>query len=241
MPRPARLLLALLALTLAACGRLDDATGPGRPSLAVTPPAHDPILFVHGWNANYTTWTTMVALFKADGWTDAELATWSYNTAQSNVTTARAIQAKVDSILAVTGASRVDIITHSMGGLSARYYVKSLRGAKKVDAWVSLAGPNHGTNTAFFCFQTSCLEMRPGSSFLSKLNSKDETPGVPRYGTWWSACDQVILPQMSTLLSGATNTQTACLQHSDLHEDVAVYAQVRDWVSPPVLASLAAR
>ena len=31
------------------------------------PPAHDPILFVHGWNASSTTWTTMVGRFKKDG------------------------------------------------------------------------------------------------------------------------------------------------------------------------------
>ena len=239
MPRSSRLPFALLALTLAACGRLDDITGAGRPSLATTPPARHPILFVHGWNSSAAAWTSMAAWFKADGWTDAELTTWSYNTAQSNVTTAREIQRKVDSILAATGSPRVDIITHSMGGLSARYYVKNLRGANKVDAWVSLAGPNHGTTTAYACFQTSCFEMRPGSSFLAKLNQKDETPGAPRYATWWSTCDQVIVPQTSTPLSGATNTLTACLQHSQLREDFAVYQQVRDWVSPA--AVLAAR
>ncbi|PYP62991.1 MAG: hypothetical protein DMD26_15300 [Gemmatimonadetes bacterium] len=40
-----------------------------------------PVLFVHGWNANSTTWTTMVGRFKADGYTDAELVNWSYNSA----------------------------------------------------------------------------------------------------------------------------------------------------------------
>ena len=241
MPRSTRLSLAFLPFALAACGRLADITGTDRPSLAITPPAHDPILLVHGWNSSAAAWTTMVGWFKADGWTDAELATWSYNTAQSNEVTAREIQRKVDSILAVTGASRVDVITHSMGGLSARYYVKSLRGAKKLDAWVSLAGPNHGTATANFCFQQSCVEMRPGSAFLNKLNQKDETPGTPRYATWWSTCDEVIIPQNSTPLAGATNTTTACMQHSQLREDLGVYAQVRDWVSPPLLASVTAR
>jgi triacylglycerol lipase len=172
----------------------------------------------------------MISNFKKDGWTDAQLANWSYNTSQSNATTAQQIRTKVDSILLATGATKVDVITHSMGGLSSRYYAKNLGGDAKIDAWVSLGGPNHGTTTAYGCLQTSCVEMRPGSTFLNTLNATDETPGAPRYATWWSACDAVIEPDNSTPLVGATNTQTACLSHSDLYKDATTYAQVRGWV-----------
>ena len=50
------------------------------------------------------------------------------------------------------------------------------------------------------------------------------------YGTWWSPCDEVINPDSSVALSGATNTQTACMSHSSLHENATVYAQVREFV-----------
>jgi len=82
--------------------------------------------------------------------------------------------------------------------------------------------------------------MRPKSSFLTALNRKDETPGAPRYATYWSPCDEVINPQTSTPLKGATNSQTACLRHSDLHQNATVYAQVRDWVGWQGSALLAA-
>ena len=192
--------------------------------------AHDPILFVHGWSSSGTVWNTMIANFKADGWTDAELNNWSYNYRQSNATTAGEIRAKVDSILAATGNAKVDIVTHSMGGLSSRYYVKNLQGDGKVDDWVSLGGANHGTTSANACFDTSCVEMRPGSTFLTNLNSGDETPGAVNYGTWWSPCDEIINPDDSVLLSGARNTQTACISHSALYSDKTVYGQVRDFV-----------
>lgn len=197
---------------------------------APPPATHDPILFVHGWNSNSTTWTTMIGRFQADGWTSAELNNWSYTYSQSNVTTASQISTKVDQILAATGASKVDIVTHSMGGLSSRYFVKFLAGDARVDEWVSLGGPNHGTDTAYFCFDTSCGEMRPGSSFLTNLNAGDESPGAVNYRTWMSPCDTVINPDSSVAVSGAVNTQTACLSHGDLHEDATVYAQVRDFV-----------
>ena len=193
--------------------------------------AHDPILFVHGWNSSSSAWTTMVSRFSADGWTAAELNNWSYNYSQSNATTAQEIATKVDQILAATGATKVDLISHSMGGLSTRYYVKNLGGDAKVDDWVSLGGPNHGTNTANFCFSTACTEMREGSTFLNNLNAGDETPGTTvNWLTWWSPCDEVINPDSSVSLSGARNTQTACLEHSSLHENATVYAQVRDAV-----------
>jgi triacylglycerol lipase len=200
-------------------------------ALPPTAAAHDPILFVHGWNSSSSAWTTMVNRFAADGWTAAELNNWSYNTSQSNATTAGQVQTKVNQILAATGAAKVDLISHSMGGLSTRYYVKNLGGGAKVDEWVSLGGPNHGTDTANFCFSTACSEMRIGSTFLKNLNAGDETPGTTvNWLTWWSPCDEVINPDSSVALSGATNRQTACLSHSALHEDATVYAQVRDAV-----------
>jgi triacylglycerol esterase/lipase EstA (alpha/beta hydrolase family) len=232
--RSARLLSLTGLLALAACG-IDAPTGPmaGSALYGRKPPkpnpTHNPILFVHGYNASSSTWTTMVGRFKNDGWADSEIVNWSYNYRQSNATTAAQIAAKVDSILA-TGPTKVDIITHSMGALSARYYVRNLGGDGKVDALVTLGGANHGTNTALFCLDVSCVEMRPNSSFLTALNSIDESWGTPRYATWWSPCDEVISPQSSALLLGATNNETGCLQHSQLHENSTVYSQVKTWV-----------
>ena len=193
--------------------------------------AADPILFVHGWNSSGSVWNTMISRFAADGWTSAQLNNWSYNTGQSNATTASQVRTKVDQIRTTTGAAKVDVITHSMGGLSTRYYLKNLGGSNVVDEWVSLGGPNHGTSTANACFwQTSCFEMRQGSTFLNNLNAVDETPGVTRYGTWWSPCDEIINPDSSVPLSGATNTRTACLSHSSLYSNATVYGQVREFV-----------
>jgi triacylglycerol lipase len=224
------LLFLTICIAIAAAAPAAMAKKPGTGGGGTTTGPHDPVLFVHGWNSSSSTWNTMVARFAADGWTAAELNNWSYNTSQSNAVTAEEIRTKVDGILAATGAAKVDVVTHSMGGLSSRYYVKNLGGDTKVDEWVSLGGPNHGTDTANFCFSTACSEMRVGSSFLTALNSGDETPGAVGYRTWWSPCDEIINPDSSVSLSGATNTRTACISHSALHEDATVYAQVRDFV-----------
>lgn len=232
---PSRRFGALVALLFVAACNSDSLltpSGAGRDVVPPPPPPHYPILFVHGFNASAATWLTMVGRFKTDGYTDQELVNFSYDYRLSNATTAQTIARKVDSVLLATGAHHVDIITHSMGALSARYYVRNLLpvGDRRVDAVVDLGGTNHGTITAFGCTPISCTEMRPYSTFVTKLNATDETWGTPRYATWWSGCDEVIYPQTSAKLSGAVNTQTACLKHSDLHENFTVYTQVRDLV-----------
>lgn len=185
---------------------------------------------MHGYGAAGSSFNTMMSRFRADGWTDAELNTWSYDSSKSNVTTAALVRDRVNGILAATGNSKVDIVTWSMGGLSSRYYLKNLGGTARVDEWVSLAGPNHGTLGAYRCSTPACVEMRPGSSFINRLNAGDDTPGAVRYGTWWSWCDGVVHPATSTPLSGATNRNPGCISHEGFLTNATVYGQVRDFV-----------
>ena len=212
----------LLAFALASVALLAPAA-----SSAV---AHDPILFVHGWAENESVWRTMISNFEREGWTREELNNWRYSTSQSNVRTASEVATKVEAILRATGATRVDIIAHSMGSLNTRYYLKNLSGTAKVDDWVSMGGPNHGTSTANFCFETSCVEMRVRSEFLNRLNEIDETPGTTNYGTFWSNCDEIINPDESVILSGATNTAIGCVGHTAMLSDARVFPSVRDFV-----------
>ncbi|MEU9802955.1 triacylglycerol lipase [Streptomyces sp. NPDC051000] len=216
------LLLAMMPLLVAA-----PASATADQDTALAP---DPIVFVHGWNPDASPWQNLAARFQADGWPADRLDRWSYDATQSNATTATRLADEIERVLALTGASKVDVITHSMGSLSSRYYLKHLDGAAKVDAWVSLGGPNHGTETARWCGGAPCVEMRPGSEFLKDLNSGDETPGTTRYGTWRSPCDNVINPTGSVALDGALNRTTACLGHSALRTDEAVYNEVRTHV-----------
>ena len=88
-----------------------------------------------------------------------------------------------------------------MGSLNTRWYIKFLGGESKVDDWVSLGGPNHGTETANVLRPATSPAWRCGSArqFLSELNAGDETPGAVNYGTWWSPCDEIINPDASVI------------------------------------------
>jgi triacylglycerol lipase len=217
----------------AALATLVPAVGGLGVSAARAQAAPDPILFVHGWNSDAGAWNTMIDRFVAAGHPRSRMVAITYNSNQSNSTIAQQVRSAADALRASTGASRIDVVTHSMGGLSSRYYLKNLGGTAFVDEWVSLGGPNHGTNTAYACylFSAGCRDMIGGSGFLNALNSGDETPGGVRYGVFWSSCDEVINPDTSPQLSGATNVGVGCLGHSALRTDVNVFNQVRAFVA----------
>lgn len=221
------ILLFALVATLA-CGG-DE---PGDPVVPIVPTARQPMVLVHGLGGSAADWAPVIARLKADGWIDRELLAASYSALESNTLIAARVRDQIDSVLAATGWSKLDLVTYSMGSLSTRFYLKNLGGTAKIDAWVSIAGPNHGTQTASQCAQSpACAEAVPGSAFLTALNAGDETPGPVRYATWWSPCDGTIVPAESTILQDAANTQTACLQHSGMFTET-IYQQVRAFIAP---------
>ena len=116
-------------------------------------------------------------------------------------------------MLAFTGATKVDLVGHSEGGLVSRYYLKYLGGTAKVGRYVSLGTPQHGTALAnlgtFFlnCLSiVACQQMAAGSAFLGTLNAGDDTPGSVAYTAIFTAEDELVRPVWNASLDdGATN------------------------------------
>ena len=124
----------------------------------------------------------------------------------------------VDLVRERTGATKVDMVGHSEGGIMPRYYLKFLGGAAKVANFVGWAAPNHGTDisglthlrTAFPGFDEelgnhcgSCPEFMIGSSFLKRLNAgADETVGDVNYTVLITKYDGVVTPLETSFLKG---------------------------------------
>ncbi|MFF1404407.1 esterase/lipase family protein [Streptomyces sp. NPDC058294] len=191
-----------------------------------------PVVFVHGYTGNASNWTTAMSVFRLNGWSASNLFAYEYDSYGDNVTNARGLAAFVDNVKARTGASKVAIVNHSMGGLVSQYYLKVLGGNTSVSHLASIAGANHGTTSAGACLSyTTCQQMYPGSSFIAQISSGDETPGTTRYATWYSACDGIILPYTSTRLDGATNNNVPCQTHIGYLTDTAVLGQIARFVA----------
>ncbi|MEV6688477.1 triacylglycerol lipase [Streptomyces sp. NPDC053429] len=231
MLTPRQGLPALLTLCLTLCAAF-LAPSPARaaPRTAV----RNPVVFVHGYNADPGVWGSLREDLRADGYADAELFSWGYDTHRSvNEVLAGQLGAYVDQVRRQTGAARVDIVGHSFGSLVSRWYVKYGGGTAAVAHWVSLAGPNHGTSTAWACalWDQACRDMTPGSYVVRNLAAGDETPGAVAYATFWSDCDEVVNPDDSVPLAGATNVAVGCLKHNDLLGDDATSAGVRAFLA----------
>jgi triacylglycerol esterase/lipase EstA (alpha/beta hydrolase family) len=151
----------------------------------------------------------------------------------------------IDEVLAATGASQVDIVGHSQGGMMPRYYMKFLGGVAKVHTLVGLAPSNHGTTvngfftiaehipgaTSFLGVCQACEEQASGSPFIANLNAGGDTlPGVS-YTVIESAYDEVVTPYTSAFLSGPGVTNIT-LQHQcflDLGEHLSMpYDHIAD-------------
>ena len=114
----------------------------------------------------------------------------------------------VDEVLAATGASQVDIVGHSQGGMMPRYYLKFLGGAPKVHTLVGLAPSNHGTTLdglatlasyfpgahATLADCPACAEQETGSAFMTTLNAGGDTVSGVDYTVIESANDEVVTP-----------------------------------------------
>ncbi|WP_233414235.1 esterase/lipase family protein [Nucisporomicrobium flavum] len=217
----------MFALVIAVVAAL--AAVPATPAAAA---ARTPVVFVHGYTGNASNWTTAESLFRAAGYSSSELYAYEYNSYGDNVTNARGLATFVSQVRSRTGAAKVDIVNHSMGGLVSLWYVKQLGGAQYVSHLASLAGANHGTTSAGACLIfITCQQMYPGSSFIATLSAGDETPGSTRYATWYSPCDGVIIPYTSTVLSGATNNYVLCENHLTYLTDTSILTQVRTFLA----------
>ncbi|QFZ21454.1 esterase/lipase family protein [Saccharothrix syringae] len=202
------------------------------PAPAATAATTTPVVFVHGYTGSASNWVTAMSVFRAAGWSSSRLFAYEYNSYGDNTQNARGLATFVNDVKSRTGASKVAIVNHSMGGLVSQYYLKVLGGNTSVSHLASIAGANHGTTAAGACLiYETCRQMYPGSSFIAQISSGDETPGSTRYATWYSPCDGVILPYTSTALSGASNNTVACQTHIGFLADTIVLSRIADFVA----------
>lgn len=181
-----------------------------------------PVVLVHGWNGSTSSMATLKSRFEAQGRQAFSIAL----PGQNNITNANALATFINNVKAQTGATKVDLVSHSMGGLSTRYYIKSLGGGGNVGEYVSLGSPHYGTGLACFLTTNAGGQMCPWSSFLGSLNSGDDTPGSLLYTTIYSTNDGLISNSSSRLDGGACFKQVSGPSHSGLTQDAAVFAHV---------------
>ena len=157
------------------------------PALAATP-----VILVHGYIHNRSAFLAMSRQLKRSGFRYVDA--FNYNALTDGIPDAAArLGAEVERVLAATGASRVMIVGHSMGGMVARYYVQELGGEDTVDTVVTLGTPHQGTYSAYVGLGKATAQLRPGSPMLQQLQASAR-PGPVRWIAYWSDLDAFVTP-----------------------------------------------
>jgi triacylglycerol esterase/lipase EstA (alpha/beta hydrolase family) len=220
-----------------------------------------PVVLVNGTFSNQIiSWNAFAPLLKNNGYC---VYTFNYGGLIAGqigsigpvAASASELKTEVDNVLAATGASKVDLVGWSQGGMMPRYYLKNLGGAAKVNALIGLSPSNHGTTLDGLATLAgfipgaldlvgaacpACQDQVVGSPFLTALNAGGDTmPGV-KYTVIQTRYDEVVTPYTSAFLSGSNVTnitiQSKCIldlgDHLSMPYDHIVGREVLNALDP---------
>jgi triacylglycerol esterase/lipase EstA (alpha/beta hydrolase family) len=188
-------------------------------------PSSAPVLLVHGVLCNAGVWHPMRRWLEARG--IVPVYALSYGPPLASIELfAEEVAARIDSILAATGARRVVVVAHSMGGLVMRAYFRR-HGGGKVARLVTIATPHEGSMHAWLGTGVSLAQMRPGSDWLDELGAPagDDLPPIV---SLWSWHDSMVSPQTSARVDFGENVELAGVGHTALLRDRRVFERVAE-------------
>ena len=179
-------------------------------------PGRLPIVLVHGtWESKYSNFAYLAPKLKGSG---ACIFTFNYGATNPILPlyatedikdSGRELGIFVNQVLAATGASKVDLVGHSQGGMMPRAYIKYWGGASKVNNMVSLGGTQNGTTLSGIgtlgkelgvlagvglVLGQAASDQVVGSPFLTALNAGGQTVAGIRYTNIVTSYDEVTTP-----------------------------------------------
>jgi pimeloyl-ACP methyl ester carboxylesterase len=161
----------------------------------------------------------------------------------------------VQHVLAETGASQVNLIGHSQGGMLAEYYAKILDGARYVHDLVGLSPTTHGTTLDGLTLLAdlfpgassligdacqACADQETGSAVIQQLDYGPIAQTGVNYTIIETLNETAVTPLGSSFIHepGVTNeyVQRYCpfdlVDHGDLSYDPAVFQLVLNALDP---------
>ena len=132
----------------------------------------------------------------------------------------------VERLRAATGAARVVLVGHSMGGLAARVYLRK-HGDAHVARIVTLASPHHGTIFGRLGHSRNARQMARGSRFIQQVAAHDRGRWT-RFTTVVTRDDNLVVPRSSPLLPGSKQFEIDGVGHLALIEDPRAWRVIVD-------------
>ncbi len=156
-----------------------------------------PALFVHGYACNRGLWWWIVRRVRWDG---IRAAAVNLEPPFASIDALAAqLHRDIENHLRDSASEKLILVTHSMGGLAARAYLKR-HGSARVAKLVTLACPHHGTRLAYFGPGRNAREMEPGPAWPGAPAEGEPAPAP--FVNIWSAHDNFVAPQTSSRMEG---------------------------------------
>jgi hypothetical protein len=205
---------------------------PWRANFAERPIVHDParpaVLLVHGYMCNRGTWRR---------WLLRGTVPQHWNVATVNLEPifvpveryADGIHEAVEALRAASGAERVTLVCHSMGGLAARSYLRR-HGHHAVQRVVTIDTPHNGTLFALLGHGANARQMRHACDFVRGLAADDEPV---EFVCFASHHDNLIVPRDNQVLPCAEAVWFERIGHLAMTASDAVLRRLIDVVERP--------
>lgn len=184
--------------------------------------ARPPVVLVHGYGCSRAAWCWLRRRVEARGWTAATINLEPiYADIERYV---EPLAQRIDAVLAATGAERVTLVGHSMGGLVARAYLRRC-GADRVKRLITLGTPYGGSELARIGFGMNGRQMVPGNDWLMALA---QAPLQVDTTTIFSRHDNYVMPQTHLGLPGARRCPLDAVGHLTMLFSPCVAAALLD-------------
>ncbi len=189
-----------------------DAGPGGRVSACSTPqPSTTPVLLVHGYMANKSNWYFVERALRRVGFDGIHAMNYRARHAEVDQL-ARVCVLRAHEVMAATGADRIHLLGHSLGGLIIRRAVQRF-GLDEAASVVTIASPHGGVDLARFGALTGsrnaiASELRPGSAFLRQMWAETHPMPDTRFVAYYSNLDLLVPGRRAMILEpdlGATN------------------------------------
>lgn len=155
------------------------------------------VLLVHGYMCNRASWRQWVRKRLPADW---NVATISLEPVYAPVEEyAESLHRAIGDLRAASGADRVTLVCHSMGGLAARAYLRT-KGHDAVARVITIDTPHHGTVFARFAHGNNSRQMRRACDYVRDLAQSEEPV---EFICFAGQHDNLVVPRDSQVLACA--------------------------------------
>lgn len=192
----------------------------------------NPVLLVHGMNDTATVFCKMAPQLATKGWQVYDIDLTPNNCDRPLDYLAQQLDRYIEKTF--PPEQPIDIVGFSMGGIVSRYYIQRLGGIDRVQRFITISSPHHGTVLAYLIDRPGSLQMRPDSPFLADLNRDLAMLELINFTSIWTPYDLMIVPASSSRMPVGRDVQIPVPFHAWMITDPRGIAAVVAALSEPI-------